>query len=222
MSCRRIFLVTLLRAERIPLVPRLSAGVTPRLFRPTTSASIAHAADATTRYRHPNGTSGDLHLPGSLTFRGELEPGAPSPLGEVVVVRDVALVQASQGFLCRQLPRLDRLTRKSRVSADYQTVIKQRLDRGDHSRLARREWLSPIVVGDNGVDIAERQHFSARHVTKQFVSKSLFAGPRLRAFWRILVARLCHDVPPFNATAARSPSAVSANQTTHRHRSSSS
>src|SRR6476620_828418 len=103
---------------------------------------------------------------GSLTFRGELEPGAPSPLGEVVVVRDVALVQASQGFLRRQLPRLDRLARKSRVSDDYQTVIKQRLDRGDHSRLARREWLSPIVVLNDGVDIAERQAFSARHVTK--------------------------------------------------------
>src|SRR4029079_1480414 len=45
----------------------------------------------------------------TLTFRGELEPGAPSPLGEVVVVRDVALVQASQGFPRRQTPPLDRL-----------------------------------------------------------------------------------------------------------------
>lgn len=73
-----------------------------------------------------------LHLLGNtLAFRGEFEPGRPTPLGEVVIVLDVALAQKSQSVLCRQLPRLDRFIRVTRIADDQQAVVKERFNRAD-------------------------------------------------------------------------------------------
>ena len=130
----------------------------------------------------------------------------PIPTGPIVVVGDIELAQSNQSFLGRQLPRVDRRIGSSDDRADdHQTLVEQRPNSGDNPRLARGEWLSSIVVLNDGVDIAERQALSARHVTKQFVSKCLFAGPRLMAFWRILVGEVPSRSVAFHLSAARSP-----------------